>query len=497
MLQMNPVLLSSFICYLTIILSIAFLAYYITRNLADFVLGGRQLGGPVAALSVGTADMSTWLLLGLPGAVFVFGLNQIWLPIGLTLGAFVSWRWVAKPLRVFSEQANDSLTIPAFLAHRFFEQNGVLRMLGAIVTLFFFAVYTAAGLVAAAVLLQEFNIPFGKALLISTAIIAGYTVIGGFLALSWAALFQGILMLICLLTIPFVASQNYGGWGKIIEQISVHGPQHLDPFHDFNGVIFVNLMAWGLGYLGAPHILVRFMAVSSTADIPVARRICLSWMILSLLGAVLTGFVGIAYFYEHDINPESIFMVFSQSLFSPWIAGALFAAVLSSIMCAIDAQMLVSSSALTEDVYHRFFRKEASQKELLWVARLGIIMIAAITLYWAFHRERAVMTLVAFAWAGLGASFGPAVIGALFWRRMTARGAMTGMLLGALTVVFWQYNSTESGLFSFYEIIPGFLLGTVGVIIGSLLDAPPIVPILKQFDAAWTAIRQSPNERSQ
>lgn len=372
---MNVITLLAFICYLTVVVIIALVAYRVTKNLSDFVLGGRQLGGPVAALSAGASDMSAWLLLGLPGAIFVFGLNQIWLPIGLTLGAFLSWRIIAKPLRVYSELANDSLTLPAFMDNRFFDRSGFIRMMLAVATLVFFAFYTASGLVGGAMLLQRFDISYENALLIGSAIIVAYTFIGGFLAVSWTDFFQGTLMFLCLLIVPFIACHEFGGWHKTIEIITELGPHRLKPFHEFNALLFVNLMAWGLGYFGQPHILVRFMAVRTTKDITIARRICLSWMSLSLVGAVLTGFIGIAYFYEQQIDPESIFIVFSQTLFSPWLSGILFAAILSSIMCAIDSQMLASSSALTEDIYHRLFRKNATQKNWYGLVERALLLL--------------------------------------------------------------------------------------------------------------------------
>ncbi len=497
---MNTVTLVAFIGYLIIVVGIAIVAYIRTNSLSDFVLGGRQLGGPVAALSAGASDMSAWLLLGLPGAVFLLGLNQIWLVLGLVVGAFLSWRIVAKPLRVFSEYANDSLTVPAFLDNRFFDRSGVIRIALAIVTLVFFAFYTASGLKGGAMLLNEFQISVGDfhhafsyddALLVGTLIIVAYTFVGGFLAVSWTDFFQGTLMFVCLLVVPFVAANEFGGWDKVILLIKQHNQGHLNPAHELNALLLVNLLAWGLGYLGQPHILVRFMAVRTLADIKIARRICLSWMSLSMIGAVLTGFVGAAYFYNQNIHSESVFIIFSQTLFAPWIAGVLFAAILSSIMCAIDSQMLASSSALTEDLYHRLFRKKASQRELVWVGRLGIILISIVA--WSLARDpnSRIITLVAFAWAGLGASFGPSVVGALFWRRMTRQGAIAGILLGAFTVILWKLNSQPTGIFALYEIIPGFFFGTLGVVIGSLLDKPPSEEITKQFDAACQQIRSS------
>lgn len=486
--MINSLTFLAFVSYLIVVVIIAIVAYRRTGNLSDFVLGGRQLGGSVAALSAGASDMSAWLLLGLPGAVFVLGLNQVWLPVGLTLGAFLSWRLLAKPLRVFSECANDSLTVPAFLDNRFFDSSGSIRILLALVTLIFFAFYTASGLIGAAMLLERFHFSYSQALLLATTIIVAYTFIGGFLAVSWTDFFQGTLMFICLLGVPFVASYQYGGWEKTLDMIAQQGLHRLNPFHDLSGLLLINLMAWGLGYFGQPHILVRFMAVRTLADIPVARRICLAWMSLSMLGAVLTGFVGIAYFSEHPIHPESIFILFSQTLFAPWIAGMLFAAILSSIMCAIDSQMLASASALSEDLYHRLIRKNASQKELVWVSRVAVIIMAIVAMTLA-KQQSTVIHLVAFAWAGLGASFGPSVLGALFWRRMTKRGAMSGILVGALTVVIWKCNSDRGGIFALYEMLPGFVLGSLAVMVASLLDKPPLQAITQQFDQAWKLIK--------
>lgn len=485
---MDFITIVAFVLYLSVVVGIALFAYRMTKNLGDFVLGGRQLGGPVAALSAGASDMSAWLLLGLPGAVYTLGLNQIWLPIGLTIGAYISWRTVAKPLRIFSEKANDSLTLPSFLENRFFDGSGFIRTALAIVTLFFFAFYTASGLVGGALLLQRFNISYADALLVGSLIIVSYTFIGGFLAVSWTDFFQGSFMFICLLIVPFFAVSEMGGWSETFQKISTLSPEKLNPLRDFNELLFINLMAWGLGYFGQPHILVRYMAVRTIKDIAIARRICVGWMSLSMIGAVLIGFVGISYFYQKELHPESIFIVFSQSLFSPWLAGVLFAAILSSIMCAIDSQMLASSSALTEDIYHKWLHKTAKPKTLMWVGRVSVIVIALVALYLARDPESRVIQLVAFAWAGLGSAFGPVVIGALFWRRMTTLGAIAGIVLGALAVLIWHVNT--GGIFDLYEIIPGFFFGALGIIVGSLLDNPPNERILKQYDDVWAFIKK-------
>lgn len=486
---MNAVTMIAFGLYLTLIVTIALVAYRVTRNLSDFVLGGRSLGGAVAALSAGASDMSAWLLLGLPGAVFALGINQIWLPLGLTIGAYASWRFIAKPLRVFSEYANDSLTVPAYLDNRFKDSSGWIRALLALVTLTFFAFYTASGLVGGAMLMQRFGLSFQEALWLGTSIIVAYTFIGGFLAVSWTDFFQGTFMFICLLVVPYMACQELGGVAITLSMIEAKDAALIDPTKGTNVLLLINLFAWGLGYFGQPHILVRYMAVKSVSAIKLARRICVSWMSLSMIGALLTGFVGIAYFEAFDINPESVFILFSQHLFTPWLAGILFAAILSSIMCAIDSQMLASSSALTEDIYRTLIRKDASQKELVWIGRIAVILISLVALALANNPESKVIELVAFAWAGLGASFGPAVTLSLFWRRMTRRGAIVGIVVGAATVVIWKLNA--GGLFDLYEIIPGYLLGTIAIVLGSLLDKNPSNEITDQFDKAWQQIRMA------
>ena len=479
----------AFCIYIALVVAVALAAYCVTHNLSDFVLGGRSLGGPVAALSAGASDMSAWLLLGLPGAIFSLGLNQMWLPLGLTLGAYVSWLVIAKPLRVFSEHAKDSLTVPAYLDNRFMDSTKIIRLLLAVVTLLFFAFYTASGLVGGAMLMQRFGFTYHQALWLGTSIIVAYTFIGGFLAVSWTDFFQGTLMFFCLLLIPYLACQGLGGVDVSLSIVEGKNPALINPFHEMNGFMLINLLSWGLGYFGQPHILVRFMAVKSVHSIKIARRICVGWMGLSMIGAVLTGVMGIAYFNSFDVNPESIFILFSEHLFTPWLAGILLAAILSSIMCAIDSQMLASSSALTEDIYRAVLRKHASQRELMWVSRISIILIAMVAIILAYSPSSRVIDLVSFAWAGLGAAFGPVVILSLFWRRMTAKGAVTGICLGALSVILWRLKS--GGIFDVYEIIPGYIIATIGIIFVSLVDKPASEAVLSQFDNAWKKIRMT------
>jgi sodium/proline symporter len=413
--------------------------------------------------------MSAWLLMGLPGAVYLSGLNQLWLPIGLCIGAYVNWRVVAPRLRIYTEVANDSLTIPSYLDNRFRDNSGVIRMLSALATLLFFAFYTASGLVAGAILLSTtFAMDYYSALLLGTAIIVSYTFVGGFLAVSWTDFFQGTFMFICLLLVPFLAVSELGGIKSTMDIIIAKNSVALNWTEGLTILSVVNLLSWGFGYFGQPHILVRFMAVKNLAAIPIARRICMFWMTLSLLGAVLTGMIGIAYFSDYPMrDPESVFIHFSHILFTPAMAGFILAAILSSIMCALDSQMLASSSALTEDIYHAFLRKKASQKELMWVGRIAVCIISLVAVLMASKEGSRVLDLVGFAWAGLASSFAAPVVVSLFWPRMTRMGAIAGIVTGMLTVIIWHFYVAPNLSFTLYEIIPGILLSLLAVFVGS------------------------------
>lgn len=479
--QTAPSGLIAFIIYLLIVLGVGVFAYIATRNLSDYVLGGRKLGGAVAALSAGASDMSSWLLFGLPGAVYLTGMRQIWVSIGLIVGAYGCWLFLAKRLRIYSEVAKDSLTVPAFLDNRFRDDSKMIRGLAALAVLVFFVFYVASGLYAGGLLLsQTFHIDYIYALWISAAIIMLYTSIGGFLAVSWTDFFQGNLMLICLLLVPFFVLQQTGGWEAGIQKIMANKPDYLELTKGFPLTKFLSMFSWGLGYFGMPHILVRFMAVKSVKEIPLARRVCMSWMTLSLLGAVLVGMVGVIQFHEMPLdNHETVFMALSEQVFAPWIMGIILAAILSSSMCAIDSQMLAASSAITEDFYRSMFRRNATQKELVWIGRVTVAVIALAGIYIASEPRQSIMELVSFAWAGLGATFGPAMILSLFWRRTTRNGVVIGMFLGGITVIVWR----TLGLTEFlYDILPGFMISFLGVYLGSLWDKPPSAEVLNEFD---------------
>lgn len=477
----------AFIIYLAGMLAIGFLCYRMTRNLSDYILGGRGLNPAVAALSAGASDMSGWLLLGLPGAIYAAGMNQIWIGIGLVIGAYLNWQFVARRLRVYTEVADDAITIPDYLNNRFQDSTRILRMISAIVILLFFTFYVSAGLVAGGLLFENtFGLDYQVALWLGAVVIVSYTFLGGFLAVSWTDFVQGIMMFLALILVPILAIGEVGGWDETAARVGEIDPSYNDVFTGMTGLGIVSLMAWGLGYFGQPHILARFMAVRSAKDVPTARLINMVWMVFALYGAVFLGYSGIAYFAGQPLeNPETVFIQFCRVLFNPWVAGFLLAAILAAVMSTIDSQLLVCSSALTEDLYRSFFRREASQEELVRVGRLSVLGVALIATLLATDPQSQVLGLVGYAWAGFGAAFGPVIILSLFWRGMTRNGAAAGLIVGAATVVIWK--QLAGGIFDVYEILPGFVLCAITVVGVSRLGPQPSERVIEDFDRAVEA----------
>ncbi|MBM7604808.1 sodium/proline symporter [Metabacillus crassostreae] len=485
---METGVLITFIIYLVGMLGIGLAAYKMTSNLSDYVLGGRRLGPGVAALSAGASDMSSWLLLGLPGAVYASGgMNQIWLAVGLAIGAYLNWQFVAKRLRSYTEVANDSITIPDFLENRFKDGSKLLRVISALVILLFFTFYTSSGMVGGAKLFEaSFGLSYTQALWIGAIVIVSYTFLGGFLAVSWTDFIQGILMFLALIIVPIVAVSKLGGWNDTVNRVGELDPIYLDAFSGMSALAIISLLAWGLGYFGQPHILTRFMALRSVKDVPKARMIGTIWMVFALFGAIFTGFAGIAYFAESPIaDAEQVFIIFTDVLFDPWVSGILLAAILAAIMSTIDSQLLVSSSAVAEDFYKAILKKNASEKELVWVGRISVAAIALIAILLASNPDSSVLDLVSYAWAGFGAAFGPVIILSLFWKRMNRWGALAGMIVGAVTVVVWKQLTTSGVIeFSLYEIVPGFIFAWIAVMVVSLVTEAPSKEMEEEFEQA-------------
>ncbi len=480
--------LITFLIYIAAMILIGFIAYRATKNFSDYILGGRSLGSFVTALSAGASDMSGWLLMGLPGAIFVAGLSESWIAIGLIIGAWLNWLFVAGRLRVHTEHNHNALTLPDYFSHRFEDESRMLRIFSALVILVFFTIYCASGVVAGARLFEStFGMPYEYALWVGAAATILYVFIGGFLAVSWTDTVQATLMIFALLITPLFVILALGDMGTVMATIEAQNLANFDMFRGLSFVAIISLLAWGLGYFGQPHILVRFMAADSIKTIPNARRIGMTWMILTLAGAVAVGFLGIAYFADHpdqagavSQNGERVFMELVKILFNPWVAGIILSGVLAAVMSTLSAQLLVSSSALTQDFYKAMLRKHASQTELVWVGRGMVLLIALIAIGIASNPESKVLGLVSYAWAGFGAAFGPVVLISLLWKRMTRNGALAGMLVGAVTVVVWK-EFIGLGL---YEIIPGFILASIAIVVVSKLGAEPAPSIVKRFEEA-------------
>ncbi len=481
----------TFIAYLSLILYLGIKAYGRTDDLGDYILGGRKLGPVVTALSVGASDMSGWLLLGLPGAIYLSGISEVWIGIGLTVGAYCNWLFIAKPLRVFSQYADNALTLPDYFENRFQDRTRLLRSLSAAVILLFFTFYTASGLVGGAILFESsFGLDYSMALLAGGIIIVAYTFFGGFLAVAWTDAIQALLMLAALLIAPIAVIQGADGVDEIWHSMQAVNPDSTALLANVTFLGWISLIAWGLGYVGQPHILARFMAAKDPQKLDSARRLAMTWMIIVLLGSVATGLAGIAYFADAPLaNPETVFIALSQSLFNPWVAGIISAAILSAIMSTVDSQLLVSASVISEDIYRQFVRPQASQKELLRVSRAAVIAIALLALLIASDRESRVLDLVSYAWAGFGAAFGPIIVFSLFWRQMTALSALLGMLVGAMTVVIW--SNLNGGMFDLYEIVPGFLFASLTIVGVSLVKPETGEKTLSDFDAASVLITET------
>ena len=459
-----------------------------TDDIGGFLLGGRRLSPPVAALSAGASDMSGWLMLGLPGAAFVGGLSAGWIAIGLFAGALLNYIIVAPRLRVHTERTGDSITIPEFFEKRFDDRSHALRVIASVVIIIFFTLYTSAGMVSGGKLFESaFGADYAVGLWLTAGVVVVYTLFGGFLAVSLTDFVQGCIMFVALVLLPVVAFANLGG--EFTGSLQSANPAALDMLGDLTALALISSLAWGLGYFGQPHIIVRFMAVRSVRDVPAMRNIGMAWMGVALIGALATGLVGAAYVFRTGTrldDPETIFILLADVLFDPLITGFLLAALLAAIMSTISSQLLVSSSSLTEDFYRIYLRRDASQKELVMVGRICVLIVALVALWLAYDPDNTILGLVANAWAGFGAAFGPVVILSLTWRRLTRNGALAGIVVGAVTVLCWIYapvlanGATLSSIV--YEIIPGFVLGGLAVVLVSLLGPRPSESVLRVFD---------------
>lgn len=471
--KINTEIAITFIAYSALMLFIGFYFYRKNKSTEDYFLGGRSLGPVVSALSAGASDMSGWLLMGLPGALYVGGLVESYIAIGLSIGALLNWSFVAKRLRIYTSIIANSITIPDYFETRFDDDKHILRIICAIVILVFFTFYVSAGLVGGAKLFEStFGIDYAYALTTGTIIIVAYTFLGGYKAVCWTDMIQGLLMMSALIIVPVVMLTNLGGYDETMKIVADIKPKALSMGEGVSALAIISALAWGLGYFGQPHILVRFMSIRSTKDIPTATIVGISWMVISLIGACFIGILGIAYVHKFNLSlqdPEKIFIVMSQLLFNPWIAGILLSAILAAIMSTASSQLLVSSSTLAEDFYRRIFKQDASPQMVMKIGRFGVLLVAVFAFLISTDKDSSILKIVSYAWAGFGASFGSVMLFSLFWSRMTRIGAIAGMITGAVVVIVWQNYIAE--YIKLYEIVPGFLAASLAIIIASLMTS--------------------------
>lgn len=559
----NLPILIAFIGYSVFMIGIGIYFFKQNKTAQDYFLGGRSVGPVVSALSAGASDMSAWLLLGLPGALYLSGLSEFYIAIGLTIGATINWLFVAKRLRIYTSTVGDCITIPDYFETRFSDDTRILRLLSAIVILIFFTLYISSGLVGGAKLFEAtFGLQYEYALTIGTVIIVAYTFLGGYKAVCWTDMIQGILMMSALIVLSLVMLNTLGGISKIktyiqqsdqakimlleeqkqipqiihllqsspqesllkltpfihslqqtkdttlngipaltlatsleeyqqkalsapsseaikniiqileqIQQSPITAPNRLDFSSHLSWIGLISALAWGLGYFGQPHILVRFMSIRSIKEIPLATQIGIGWMSISLIAACSIGLFAIAYVNEFSLtlqDPEKVFIVMSQTLFNPWIAGILLSALLAAIMSTASSQLLVSSSTVAQDFYYKIFNKEAPQSLIMFISRLSVLAVSLIAFMLSIDKNSSVLSIVSYAWAGFGASFGSVILFSLFWSRMTRAGAIAGMVGGACSVVI--YKNFLFSYFPIYEIVPGFMIASILIIFVSLLQ---------------------------
>ena len=489
--------------YMIMVVTIGILYAHRSKSAGDFYLGGRGLSPLVAAMSAEASDMSGWLLMGLPGAAYLSGLADAgWTAIGLAIGTYINWLLVAKRLRRYTVVANNSITLPDFFSNRFHDKLKILMSVSAVIILVFFVPYTAAGFSACGKLFQSvFGISYIPAMIISAVVIVLYTAIGGFLAESTTDLIQGLLMSAALVVILIFGTVLAGGVGSVVNHaeqmpgflslVKTYVPK-TNTASPFGVLSIVSILAWGLGYFGMPHVLLRFMAIRKEQELKTSRRIATVWVVISLTSAVLIGIIGAAAYpgLTTKTDAETIFIKISETLgangfVTALIAGVILAGILAATMSTSDSQLLVASSSISQNFYKGLINKNANDKTVMWVSRITVIAIAIIAAIIAANPDNTIMGVVSFAWAGFGAAFGPVILFSLFWKRTNLWGALAGMIAGGVMVFVWKFLlSGIGGVFGIYELLPAFLIACIFIVVISLMTKAPSKEIEEEFELA-------------
>lgn len=483
--------------YFLILIWIGKISYNKNANIDEYLLDNRSLGPVVTALSAGASDMSGWMLLGLPGAIYATGLSNVWIAIGLTIGAWCNYKFLAKRLRIYTEVASDSITIPDFLENRFKDRTKVLRIVSGLIILIFYTLYVSSGIIAGGKTFQSFfELSFEIGAIFTLLIVTFYTFFGGFKAVCITDALQGALMFAVLILIPLMAyfALNIPESSSFLKEINRYSLEinqdHLSLFHGQTFLGILGLLAWGFGYFGQPHIIVRFMAIRSSKELGSARRVGIGWMILGLLGAICSGLIGFVYFSQNQIvlnDSETVFLDLGKVLFHPFVVGIIISAVLAAIMSTISSQLLVSASSVTKDFIFAFYKKDVDEKTQTLVGRLAVVFVSVIATFLAFSSSDTVLGVVGNAWAGFGASFGAVLLFSLYSKNMTGLGALFGMIVGGGTVILWIVFGLSSVV---YELLPGFLMSALTIVcinkynylLGKLSDEPKQAVISDEFE---------------
>ncbi|MBQ8318593.1 MAG: sodium/proline symporter PutP [Lachnospiraceae bacterium] len=497
--------------YMGVMLTIGVISAKKNKNADDYFLGGRNLSGWVAALSAQASDMSGWLLMGLPGSIYALGTNQAWIAIGLFLGTVANWILVSGRLRRYTIKAGNAMTIPEYLSNRFRDEKKMLMGISAIVMVIFFLVYTASSFAAGAKLFVSItDMDYHIALLVGAGVILLYTLFGGFLAVCETDFIQGLMMLVAILAVPIVAVAVMGT-GNIVPNLvdsglAVDASDYLNIFKDADGnpismIDVLSQLAWGLGYCGMPHILVRFMAVKDEKELGKSKKIAIVWVLLSLAVACIIGVIGRAYLFPTVLDStagahENVFIEMIKKLFMddvhiPFIGGLFLCGILAAIMSTADSQLLVSSSSIAKDLFSGVLFKNMNEKKMMLVSRITVFFVAVIAFVIAWNPNSSVMGLVSNAWAGLGSAFGPTIFMSLYWKRTNKYGAFAGMFSGALTVIIWDYiklvtvdgaKVTLGAHTGIYSLLIGFFVSLFFIVVVSLITPKVSDEIIKEFE---------------
>ena len=481
--------IAAFVIYLGIMIYVGLRNASKNNSSADFFLGGRKVGPWVTALSAEASDSSAWLLMGLPGLCYLGGVQEsIWTAVGLIVGTYLSWLFVAKPLRKCSITFGDSITIPEFLSNRFKDKSHILSIVSVIFIVLFFTIYTASGFVACAKLFNSvFGLNYHAGLAIGLVVILCYTITGGYTAVCTTDFLQGSLIFIAFIISTLVVVFSIGGVGDSINVFKNFQELAGTELKAFDGMGIISALAWGLGYFGMPHIIVRFMGIRSNSEVGKARRIGIIWMIISYIGAILIGTLGTVYLKKFGItlNSESAETVFSETMknmYPAFIAGIFLCAILAASMSTADSQLLAASSAVSQDIFKGLIKKNAEEKEVMIISRFTVFLIALIALLLSLNPNSSIFSLVSFAWSGFGGTFGPLILLSLYWKRTTAPGAIAGLICGGITDVVWHYiPASVAKIFGLYEILPAFIVCLVVTVLVSLLTKPD-AEVLTKFE---------------